>query len=223
MRCRKARSLLSAACFDELGNRQQAAIREHLAACPACRKEASYYSSIKQGVGEMPSETLSDSFNNRLLNRIAQERFVETRSKAYLPRRAPRFNRRLLVPALATAALVAVVAVNSYQPDRPQSFSLAVAEAPGHIDDSYLTVQPTDNPNVTVGLKNSWRLDEQLAKTERLQQISRNLTNRYGFGNMHLTGGRLAGTGGFLLLPRPVSRIYQVNGGLTGGEDDQAY
>lgn len=102
MHCRKVRSLLSAACSDELDSRQQAVVKDHLVSCPSCRKEASYYSSLRLAARELPKRTPSEDFNTRLLNRIAQERFQETRTRAYLPRRAPRLTWRTLAPVLVT-------------------------------------------------------------------------------------------------------------------------
>ena len=232
MRCRKARSLLSAACSDELGGREMVSVREHLASCPACRKEASYYDSIRQAASEMPSEKLSEDFNTRLLNRIAQERFGETRTKAHLPKRAPRFTWRTLAPVAATTLLLAVVGVNLMKTDQPSlgaqspAERTTVANVPGHIDDSYRTIQPTNNPNVTVGLERDWSMERQLAKTERVEQISRQLMNRYGFGNMHLTSGTIGRPvilpGQFFPAPSTVT-IYQLNNRSTGGEDRQTY
>ena len=112
MRCRKARSLLSAACSDELDARQHAAVREHVADCPSCKWEYAYYSSIREAGQEMPDVPVSDDFNSRLLNRIAEERFAETRTKAYLPKRVPRFQWRSLVPVTVVAGLLAVVTLN---------------------------------------------------------------------------------------------------------------
>lgn len=229
MRCRKARSLLSAASSDELGARQQAAVREHLTSCASCRKEASYYDSIHEATREMPQVKLSEDFNTRLLNRIAEERFAETRTKAYLPKAAPRFSWRLLAPVTATVALLAVVVVNMYSPGEQMaspSMAAATDEAPGYVDDSYLTVQPVDNPNVTVGLKGDWRLDQQMARAERLEQISSQLTYRYGFSNMHLTGSRTTWNPqmvGVVMFPQVTGHVYHINGGNNGGEVNQAY
>jgi len=231
MRCRKARSLLSAACSEELGGRETAAVREHLASCPACRKEASYYESISQAAREIPSVKVSDDFNTRLLNRIAEERFGETRTRAFMPKRAPRFGWRMLTPVAVTATLLAVVAINIYKTDQPvrgaqvSTERTVVASVPGHIDDSYLYIQPTNNPNVTVDLKQDWSLQQHLAQTERLERISRQLTNRYGFGNMHLTSGTVNQPvilpGRF--FPAPTVTVYQVSGRSAGGEDRQTY
>ncbi|MEW5795395.1 MAG: zf-HC2 domain-containing protein [Candidatus Zixiibacteriota bacterium] len=229
MRCRKARSLLSAACSDELGIRRQAAVREHLASCPACRKEASYYMAVRHAAGELPQKSLSEDFNTRLLNRIAQERFKEARTAAYLPHRVPRLSLRVYVPA-AVAVALALFAVSLI--DRQDSFVPSSAEnrqLPEPLDDRYLTVQPDRNPNLSMGLSGNWSLRQQLDRAERLDHISRGLTNPYGFGNLHLAGSRVSAYGVDLVaIPRssqqvPVFRYYRISGGADSREDGQAY
>jgi len=229
MRCRKARSLLSAACSDELDSRRLAAVREHLASCPACRKEAAYYSSVRQAVRELPGKNLSEDFNTRLLNRIAQERFQETRTRAYLPKRAPRRSWLTVVPVAAAMALAVVVATNMYETEPNHPMASSTPGIPGPMDDRYLTAQPVSNPNMAIGMSEDWSLRRQLARAERLEEISRYLTSQYGFGNTHLTGSRV-NTGGlqpalprFYFQQQPVFRIYRVGGGTNDREDDKAY
>lgn len=234
MRCRKVRSLLSAACSEELVGRQQVAVREHVAGCQPCRTEASYYSSIRQATKEMPPQTVSDDFNARLLNRIARERFAETRTKAYQPKNAPLFMWRKLVPVAVMAALLAVVAINLPYGDQPLQLvptTNQVATASDHMDDSYRTVQPTDNPNMTVGMKPDWTLAQQLAKTERLEQISRGLVNPHGFSGQSLASSRVSQRGRvlspamhrFFHQRRSIMRIYYLPGHTASKEDVSAY
>ena len=82
MRCRKARSLTSAYSNDELTSRKLTSLRGHLANCAACRQEAALIRSIRLASPTLQSEPLSDDFNQKLLNRIAHERFAETRSSS---------------------------------------------------------------------------------------------------------------------------------------------
>ncbi len=229
MRCRKVRSLLSAACSDELDIRRQAAVRDHLSSCSACRKEASFYTTVRQAVGQVPQKSVSQDFNARLLDRVARERFLQTRTRAYLAHGAPRLSWGILVPVVVTVAL-AVVAVSNY--DR---FNLTVpgstpmAQNPGSIDDSYLTAQPTANHKAALGMGNDWSLGQQLARSERLETVSREMTNNSGFGNMHLAGMTTpAGvpyptTSQYYMMQRPVYRVYRITGGTNGREDVQAY
>ncbi len=62
---------------------------------------------------------VSGEFNNRLMERIAQERYAETRAKAhtraFLPQKAPLFAYRRLVPALVSVTAVAALAFISAQ------------------------------------------------------------------------------------------------------------
>lgn len=240
MRCRKARSLLSAACSEELDVRQHAAVREHVASCPSCKREHAIYASIQEAAQELPTEPIADDFNNRLLNRIAEERFAETRTKAFMPKRAPRFQWKSLVPVTVVAGLLAVVTLNVYrpgrlgQPDQQMSSLLPTAgtptaETPIHMDDRYLTAQPSGNPNVTVAMEESWTLNHKMAQTERLDQISRRLTSHRAFVNQ-MTGNSMVSSQTaqpsqrrFFQTPGVTFHIYRVSTPTGGGESDQAY
>jgi hypothetical protein len=229
MHCRKVRSLLSAACFDELAARQQAVVKDHLASCPSCRREASYYDSIRQATRELPKRTLTNDFNTRLLDRIARERFEETRTRAYLPGRAPRLSWRTLAPVLVTACLVLAVGGNFLLGDKTPAPDTTFSTMPSSMDDRYLTAQPGNNPNLTVGLHQDWSLKQQIVRAERLEQISRALANQHGFGDLHLAGSTTPGAGfdptasRFYLRQQPVYRVYRINGNADGRGDSQAY
>lgn len=229
MRCRKVRSLLSAACSDELDGRLQALVKDHVASCPSCRKEASYFSSLRLAAKELPKRALAEDFNTRLLNRIAQERFQETRTRAYLPHRAPRLTWRTLAPVLVTACLALVVVGNLLYADKSVTPNAPASTLPASMDDRYLTAQPGNNPNLAAGLHQDWSLKQQLARAERLEEISRGLANQYGFGNLHLTsstssaGSVNPAMSQFFLRQQPVYRVYRMNGGSDGRGGSQAY
>jgi len=229
MRCRKVRSLLSAACSDELDIRRQAAVRDHLSSCSSCRKEASYYTAIRQAVGQAPQKSVSQDFNARLLDRVARERFLQTRSRAYLAHGAPRLLWRTLVPVAVTAALAIVVVSGFNRFNQMAPGSSPSAQFPTPMDDSYLTIQPTANHSAVLGMGNDWSLRQQLARSERLESVSREMTNRSGFGSMHLAGMTTpAGvtypaTPQYYMMQRPVYRVYRITGGTNGREDVQAY
>ena len=80
MRCRKARSYLSAYCNDELTDRTRLAVSDHLSTCSTCRKEEAIYRSMISSGAEIEGLKVDDDFNTRLLNRSAQERFAQTRT-----------------------------------------------------------------------------------------------------------------------------------------------
>jgi len=227
MRCRKVRSLLSAACFDELDGRRLLAVREHLSNCATCRHEASLYTSIKQTSRELRAPKLADDFNVRLLNRIAQERFHETRTRAFLPHRAPRLAWRVVAPAMAATALVVVVAVGVMMGPGGESL-VSRATVPAPLDDSYLTAQPLRNPNVARGMNGDWSLTRQVAAAERLDRISHQLVDRHGFAGMY-TGGSLVRN----VTPdsiqelynalQPGSRVYRARSTSGAWEENSAY
>jgi len=231
MRCRKVRSLLSIYCNEELSGRQQLSVREHLAGCAACRREAAVYNSLREASQEMPSLKLSDDFNTRLLNRIGQERFAETRTKAYLPKRAPVFRWSLVVPALVVTALVIVTAVGLMMTGTNEP-ALQLADNSAQSDNSYQTVEPTNNPNMTANLQKDWSLHRQVAQAERLNRLSSFLTGNQGFSTNHLAGTSLQAPAGFhqqapyniiYYRLRPVIRVYEPSRSTNAGEGQKVY
>ncbi len=216
MRCRKVRSYLSAYCSDELEGRYRLAISEHLSTCSTCRKEAAIYNSLMKSRSEIGDLKVSDDFNAKLLNRIAQERFAETRTRAYLPRTAPKIVWGKAVPALATACLVLFVSVVVFSPGLREDAGLSTSST-GGLDDSYLTVQPTNNPNLTVNMDQGWSLSDHLARAERVSQISSSMTQlngmdwqRYSSGLRQVSvdaGSRIPYVPNYFKI-RPVVRVY---------------
>ncbi len=174
MRCRRVRSYLSAYCNDELNGSRKQAISEHLSTCSACRREEAFYRSMVQAKAELNSLKVADDFNHKLLNRIAQERFAETRSKAYLPKRAPVVLWRQVIPAFVTTCMVILLAVINFSPSHhssPNEFSVA-------LDDSYLTAQPLHNTISSTHLTPDWTLRDQIALAERMNQLSSSIARQ---------------------------------------------
>lgn len=116
-----------------------------------------------------PMYRVSEGFNTRLLDRIADERYAEVRSRAHLPKKAPLFIWTQFAPAAVIAAALALVVVglapdkaaDSLQPAR--SSSKALVSAPASItasadfdtpplgerlglNEKYMTAQPVNNP-----------------------------------------------------------------------------
>jgi len=231
MRCRRVRSFLSAYCNDEITGRRQLALREHLSTCSACRREEAFYRSVKQAGERMTNLSVSADFNTRLLDRIARERFSETRSRAYLPHHAPRVRWNRVVPAMAAATVLLLAAVTWLVPGT-QNQTVDFATSGTSLDDLYKTVQPINNPNVTAPLHEGWSLDKQLQQTDRLARISNSITNRSGFGNLHLTSGfnRWSERPGYRIpyaldyyRIQSVIRIYQSSGSADSREDEKVY
>ena len=229
MRCRKVRSLLSTYCNGELTGRPQVMVKEHLAGCSSCRKEAATYEAIREAGQSLPSVPVRDDFNARLLNRIAEERFAETRTRAYLPGRVPWFRWRVAVPVVTTVALAVMLTVGALSPTNgPDGHYASVGES-----DAYQTVQPSDNPNMNGTLEEDWALDHQLAQMERFNRIASQLRSQNAFGTTHLTGTNVGSHGRFgvpsqswnnRVRMQPVIRVYQSSGSTsTSGEVKKVY
>lgn len=148
MRCRKVRSFLSTFCRGETSPDVTAAIGGHLEQCPSCRREAEVYGSLNEGLKSLPVRKTADDFNARLFQRIAREQFAETRSKAYLPGKIPRFYLPQVASyAIAVLVIIAVGAGLQFGGDFFGSGKPGITVTQNQrTGDDYLTVQPSDNP-----------------------------------------------------------------------------
>lgn len=195
MRCQKLRSLLPAYCNGELAGPTLVTIERHFHTCPSCRQDLSAHRLISGGVSSLkrdasvitnmehitsskeapvrpmfrPMYRVSEDFNTRLLDRIAEERYAEVRTQAHLPKKTPLFGWARIVPASVTLAALAVVAVglSSEKSNDPlqlsKSGSEALISAPALAEfdapplgerlglndkymTAYMTAQPINNP-----------------------------------------------------------------------------
>ena len=231
MRCRKTRSYLSAYCNDELGGRRKLAVSEHLSTCEECRREEELYRSMFGAAREVPELKVSEDFNNKLLNRIAHERFAETRTRAYLPKSPPVFVWTKVVPAVAAACLVVVVTMMSFGPQGEVS-SPGIVDGSARVDNSYLTVQPVHNPNMAAKLNKNWSFDGQMAQAERINKISSSLSGSGSFDNYgHAAGLQRVSSASNKPVPfvknyyriRPVIRVYIQAGSSSPTEVNKGY
>ncbi len=217
MHCRKVRSFLSAFSNEEMTGRVQLAVCEHLSTCSACRAEEGRYNSLKHAVSELPRTNLSRDFNTQLLNRIGHEQFAETRTKAYMPRLAPRFAWRSLVPVTVSALGVAVVFVGLFGGETFSGWKSSTEGFKLGQNDAYITAEPTFNPNMA----KDWSLDKSMAQNERLSALTNGLILQSGFSGQSLTSGY----GGYSVYDnsrapyimktyrlQPVYRIYHFSG-----------
>jgi anti-sigma factor RsiW len=228
MRFRKVRSYLSAYCSGELSDRRQEQLREELAGSEALRRELAAFEAIREAAREIPQESVSDDFNARLLNRIAEERFKETRSKAYLPQSGLAVGFRKLVPALASVAVLAL-AVIGFWPGAGEQLQVGnqpVASASG---DRHLSVQPTDNPNMSATFSQPISLQNLIARVDRADEISNLLTRSNIFGGHN---GVPAVTAAAAHDSRPlpfnttffrVRPILKVSQPVTGRQEEEIY
>ncbi len=211
MRCRRVRSYLSAYCRGELAGWRHQAVREHIAACPECRREEAVFWEINKSIGNLPERKVSADFNSKLLDRIAKERFRETRTKAYLPRRAPIFGRGKLIPAFASACLVLAFVMFGgvdfvHSPDRSDMYVNRPADV--ELDSSYMHVLPQeDRQDVIVEhQRNAWAFKQKLAKANRMRNLMNRLAgqNSFGSGYSHSPDNQLIPASQSFITYRPV-------------------
>ncbi|MFH2035189.1 MAG: zf-HC2 domain-containing protein [Candidatus Zixiibacteriota bacterium] len=203
MRCQKVRFFLSAYCKGELTDKRHDAIQAHLKVCADCRREEALCREIEGSIGKMAEHKVSNDFNSRLLNRIAEERFAETRTKAYHPKKAPVFGWGKIVPAVTTACLVLAFVfagglnVLDHSTDQPML-------AADNNYDAYKTVMPKDNPNMNkptqpatefassqpaeinaqhASIGASWEFKKELERATRIRSLMNQLAGNNSFSN----------------------------------------
>ncbi|TET93883.1 MAG: hypothetical protein E3J26_05555 [Candidatus Zixiibacteriota bacterium] len=231
MRCRKVRSYLSAYCNGELSSRFKPAVSEHLSTCSACRREEAVYRSMSQANEKLSTLTVCDDFNGKLLNRIAQERFSETRTKAFLPKRAPVILWRQAIPAFVTTSLMILLAIVAFS---PKNIPLAddIFARRSALDDSYLTVQPVDNVRRTANLDKDWSLGNRLAWAERMNRLSNAIVQQGAWRDIDRSYGLMTASAqaptpvpyvlGYYKV-RPVVRVYMSLESPSAKEGGRAY
>ncbi len=152
---------------------------------------------MKEMIGaldKLSSETVTEDFNAKLLSRIAEERFKETRAKAYLPKSAPLFGWQKIVPVVATACLVLAFVltggISILDNDDNGSAMVAVNNNAGdNLDDDYLTVLPNADRSYDLDSKNqafaahtkaNWEFNKELARANRIKGYMNSLA---GYSN----------------------------------------
>ena len=141
----------------------------------------------------LPKPTVSDDFNTRLLNRVAQERFKETRTRAYLPKKAPVLGWGRLVPAMATVCLVLAFVFTGGigildGPDQPPQYA-DKGSTGQYVDDRYKDVQPDETHVLTQHSQSNWAFQKQVAKANRIRNLMNQLAAQSSFGSTaQLTG-----------------------------------
>jgi hypothetical protein len=217
MRCRKVRSFLSTYSKEEVSASLTAKIERHLNDCIACRRELEMVRSVQAMVKGMAPRKTSDDFTARVLSRVAQERFAETKSKAYLPGRIPLLGGARL--AMVTTAAVVVLALgisfntgNMFvSPSMPQATLTPQTSGSTGADDRYLTAQPTDNPLLNehksvsrmIAQYNRWR---EYSKTLRSHSAAEQFA---GSGTVTMAAAQSGGTTTEYRV-RPIVKNYLV-------------
>ncbi len=196
MRCQKVRSFLSAYCKGELAEKRTGAIAAHLEGCIRCRYEETAYRELNKSVGELSGYTVSDDFNSLLLKRVADERFKETRSKAYLPKKIPVVTFNRLAPIFATACFVFAFIFSGGMDlfiDTQEVSTYVSTE----LDDSYLTVQP------------EWEFNKEVARATRINGLVNQLSNQSSFGTLASSSQRNSFRSPFNRQYPPMIRTYR--------------
>ncbi|HWR83643.1 MAG TPA: hypothetical protein VN285_10090 [Candidatus Deferrimicrobium sp.] len=170
--------------------------------------------------------SVAGDFNSKLLNRIAHERFAETRTKAFLPRRAPFVLWRQAIPAFVATSLIVLFAIVPFVRKEVPQFGTARVRQIG-LDDSYLTVE---RGTATVG--RDWSLGKQIARAERMERLSTTFAQREGWEHFDRTSG-LATASSHDAMPipylpgyhkmRPVVRVYMSVPSPAAKEGERAY
>lgn len=217
MRCRKVRSFLSAYSKEEVSAGVAAKIKKHMDDCASCRRELEAVRSVQAMVKGISGLKTSDDFTGRLLTRVAQERFAEAKTKAYLPGRVPLLGGVRLAMIASTAVVVLALGITFNIGDRLISPSMPQAvltsNAAGSIadEDRYLSAQPTDNPLLNehksisrmVAQYNRWR---EYSKTLRSHSAAEQFA---GGGTAVMAAAQtVGGTGEFRV--RPIVKNYLV-------------
>jgi hypothetical protein len=215
MRCRRVLSYLSAYCRGELTGRRQRAVKEHLNDCPECRREEAVFWEINKSIRNLPERKVSGDFNSKLLDRIAKERFRETRTKAYLPKRAPIFGQGKLIPAFVSVGLVLAFVmfggVNFMStPDQPQNV-YTNGSTSSELDNSYATVQPESTyqkpkASFAAHTQQAWTFKQKLAQANRMRALMNRLAGQNSFGSRypHSLDNQLVPASQTFILQRPV-------------------
>ncbi len=129
-------------------------------------------------LNKTPDYEVSSDFNGRLLSRIGIERFRETRTRAYFPKRTPIFGWSRAVPAVATACLILAFVLTGgvKQIHQQGAIDQIASTANADLDNSYLTVQPQSNDALTQhtlvsAASKNWAFKTQLARYRRIRGL----------------------------------------------------
>ncbi len=143
----------------------------------------------------MTQVKVSADFNARLMDRLAQERFSETRSKAYLPKkRVPVVSLTRISAVVAAACFVfAFIFAGGIEKFLTPTERPTIAEtADPLLNDDYQTVQPQSE---------HWVFKDQLQRATRIKSMMQRLSGESQFNI--LTGQQTGGNYNRLWVPIP--------------------
>ena len=171
---------LAAFVLDGLEAEEAAEIRHHLDTCPVCQSELEELRQVNRALEAAPPPAAPPAYlKEEILSRVRAERVLPS-SKAETAEesssleeqrsshRTSRFNRfkdlRIILPSVAAAAVVAVIALGVF-------FGFLREEAP------VATIQLTPTPQEAAGLKGYWGVAEIRPQPSGNQQVELKLNN----------------------------------------------
>jgi anti-sigma factor RsiW len=187
MRCQRVRYYLSAYCRDELPGGKRKAIAAHLQICSECRREEAVQVEMAGAAKGLPSYEVAGDFNTRLLNRIAAERFHETRTRAFFPKRVPLVNWGRAVPIMVAACFVLAFVFAGGMKNifiRTNESAMTAQVDVSHengMDNSYMTVQPQANRTFAQHANSGWTFRKQVARANRIRGLMNSLASDGAF------------------------------------------
>ncbi len=111
MNCRKARSCISEYYDGELSRSEKAELLKHIENCTHCQKEMLFMEQVRAGLKSIPTDQLSDDFNDRLFARIySAPRTDDSATRIRNVPSAISYRVKLFTPAFVAATVVLIAA-----------------------------------------------------------------------------------------------------------------
>ena len=176
MNCAEIHPNLAAFALGGLEPEEAAEVRRHLSSCPSCQKELRELEQVNRALEAAPSPSADPpaSLKDEMLARVrAEERPISSEEESPIleERRSPkalriaRFKKaRIILPSLAAAAVVAMIALGVF-------FGFLREEAP------VATIQLIPTPQEAAGLKGYWGVAKIRPQPSGNQQVELKLNN----------------------------------------------
>ena len=183
MRCQRVRSFLSAYCKGELTEKRSGAIAVHLEDCPGCCDEETAYREMYKSVGQLSCCPVSDDFNSQLLKRVADERFKETRTKAYIPKKIPVVTFNRLAPVFAAACFIFAFIFSG-----GTELFINSSEGPEYtateLNESYKDILPEKDHILNPKPGSEWAFSKEVARATRINGLMNQMASQNSFGSL---------------------------------------
>jgi hypothetical protein len=176
MKCAEIHPNLAAFVLDGLEPEETAEVRHHLASCSSCQKELRELEEVNHALEAAPSPSADPPayLKDEILSRVREGPSLSKSEEPYQLEewrrsvRGPRFSRfkdlHIILPSVAAAALVAMIAVGVF-------FGFLREEVP------VATIQLVPTPQEAAGLKGYWGVAEIHPQPSGNQQVELKLNN----------------------------------------------